>query len=53
VAVNVKKLHRTGAPAKLNARLEAQLPSGGDPATLAAAELLTLDPAPLNLELMT
>ena len=52
VAVNIKKLYRTGATPKLNDRLEAELPSGGDPATLDAAELLTLDPAPLVLEVM-
>jgi hypothetical protein len=53
IAVNIKKLYRTGATPTLKARLEAELPSGGDPSTLAAAELLTLDPAPLVLELMT
>ncbi|MEA3207794.1 MAG: hypothetical protein QOE70_851 [Chthoniobacter sp.] len=52
VAVNIRKLHRTGATPKLNARLEANLPAGGDPASLAAAELLTLDPAPMDLEVM-
>jgi hypothetical protein len=52
VAVNISALHRTGAAAIVNARLEANLPSGGDPNSLGAAELLTLDPAPLNLEVM-
>jgi hypothetical protein len=28
------------------------LPHGGDPASLGAAELLTLDPAPIDLEVM-
>lgn len=51
-AVNIKKLHRTDATAKLNPRLEAELPSGGDPAILDAAELLTLDPAALKLGVM-
>jgi hypothetical protein len=37
---------------KLNSRLEAELPHGGDPASLGAAELLTLDPAPIDLEVM-
>ena len=52
VAVNITRLHRTGAPAIVNARLEANLPSGGDPNSLGAAELLSLDPAPINLEAM-
>ncbi len=52
VAVNLKKLYRTGNVAKLNVRLEAELPNGGDPNSLGAAELLTLDPAPINLEVM-
>jgi predicted phage baseplate assembly protein len=52
VAVNLKTLHRTGAAATLEMRLEAELPNGGDPASLGAAELLTLDPAPLDLEVM-
>ncbi len=50
VAVNLKALYRTGHTAKLNPRLDANLPSGGDPNSLGAAELFTLDPAPLNLE---
>jgi len=52
VAVNIIALHRTGAPAIVNVRLEANLPSGGDPNSLGAAELLTLDPAPIDLEVM-
>ena len=52
VAVDLDKLYRTGASAKLNARLEAELPNGGDPTSLGAAELLTLDPAPFQLEVM-
>jgi len=48
-AVNVKKLHRTGATPRRNARLEANLPHGGDLQSLGAAELLTIDPAPLEL----
>ena len=52
VAVNLKTLHRTGAAATLEMRLEAELPNGGDPSSLGAAELLTLDPAPLDLEVM-
>jgi hypothetical protein len=52
VAVNIKSLYRTGNAAILNSRLEADLPNGGDPASLGAAELLTLDPAPIDLEVM-
>jgi hypothetical protein len=52
VAVDLDSLYRTGSALKLNARLEANLPNGGDPATLSAAELLTLDPAPFALEVM-
>jgi predicted phage baseplate assembly protein len=52
VAVNITALHRTGAPAIVNARLEANLPNGGDPNSLGPAELLTLDPAPIVLEVM-
>jgi hypothetical protein len=50
VAVNLKTLYRAGLAMKLNARLEADLPSGGDPNSLGAAELLTLDPVPIDLE---
>jgi hypothetical protein len=53
VALNVTRLHRTGATARLNTRLEAALPAGGNPASLSAAELLTLDPAPIELEVTT
>jgi hypothetical protein len=52
VAVDVDSLYRTGQTVKLNSRLEAELPHGGDPASLGAAELLTLDPAPIDLEVM-
>jgi hypothetical protein len=52
VAVNIKQLYRTGTVAILNARLDADLPHGGDPASLGAAELLTLDPAPVDLGVM-
>lgn len=52
IAVDLDKLYRTGSAAKLNARLEADLPNGGDPASLGAAELLTLDPAAFELEVM-
>ena len=52
VAVDLDSLYCTGQLVKLNARLEANLPNGGDPASLGAAELLTLDPAPIALEVM-
>lgn len=52
IAVNLKSLYRTGSAAKLNARLDAGLPNGGDPNSLGAAELLMLDPAPIDLEVM-
>jgi hypothetical protein len=52
VAVNIKKLYRTGNAAMLNARVEAELPQGGDPNSLGAAELLMLDSAPIELEVM-
>ncbi|HEX4666408.1 MAG TPA: putative baseplate assembly protein [Chthoniobacterales bacterium] len=53
VAVDLDSLYRTGTPLKLNARLEANLPNGGDPASLGAAELLTIDPEPFELEVMS
>ena len=52
VAVDLNSLYRSGDVVKLNDRLEAELPNGGDPASLGAAELLTLDPAPIELEVM-
>jgi hypothetical protein len=52
VAVDLDSLYRSGTPVKLNARLEADLPNGGDLASLGAAELLTLDPGPFELEVM-
>ena len=51
VAVDVDKLFRTDKDEKLNLRLDAELPRAGSEQTL-AAELLTLDPRPLNLEVM-
>lgn len=52
VAVDIDSFYRTGKTVKWNSRLEAELPNGGDPASLGAAELLTLDPAPIDLEVM-
>ena len=51
VAVDVNSLYR-GTVVKLSDRLEADLPNGGNPESLGAAELLTLDPAPIELEAM-
>jgi hypothetical protein len=48
VAVDVDKLYRTGQAAVLNRRLVAELPKIGTDGEMVAAELLTLDPAPLN-----
>jgi predicted phage baseplate assembly protein len=48
VGVNVTQLYRSDAPAALKPRLAAGLPSIGTDGTLLAAELLTLDPAPLE-----
>jgi hypothetical protein len=53
VAVNIKTLYQTGNAAILNARLEADLPKGNDPNSLGAAELFTLDPAPVDLQVMS
>jgi hypothetical protein len=51
VAVDVDKLYRTDKTEQLNIRLAAALPqTGGE--QVVAAELLTLDPSPLNLEVM-
>ncbi|MHC1767284.1 MAG: putative baseplate assembly protein [Verrucomicrobiia bacterium] len=52
VAVQLNALHRAQHAATINPRLEATLPHGGDPASLRAAELLTLDPAPIDLGIM-
>jgi predicted phage baseplate assembly protein len=52
VAVDIDNLYRTGETVKLNSRLEAELPHGDDLGSLGAAELLTLDPAPIDLETM-
>jgi hypothetical protein len=48
VAVDVNKLYRTGAAASLQTRLLAALPETLANGSLVAAELLTLDPAPLD-----
>jgi predicted phage baseplate assembly protein len=48
VAVHLNKLYRTGAAATLESRLLAALPETLADGSAAAAELLTLDPAPLD-----
>jgi hypothetical protein len=48
VAVDVNKLYRTGAAALVKARLLAALPEMLADGSVVAAELLTLDPAPLD-----
>ena len=48
VAVDVIKLHRAGSPATLETRLLAALPEMPANGTVVAAELLTLDPAPMD-----
>ena len=47
VAIDLDKLYRAGFPATLQPRLLASLPETGADGDGAAAELLTLDPAPL------
>lgn len=51
VAVDVNKLYRNDKPAAWNPRLEAAAPRPGGDEVL-AAELLTLDPSPLGLEVV-
>ncbi|MGB9182311.1 MAG: putative baseplate assembly protein [Pyrinomonadaceae bacterium] len=51
VAVDVDKLYRADTPEKLHQRLDAALPQAGGEKVV-AAELITLDPRPLNLEVM-
>lgn len=48
VAVDWDKLYRAGMPATLQPRLLAALPETGADGEVAAAELLTLDPGPLD-----
>jgi hypothetical protein len=49
VGVNVTRLYRSDAPVALNPGLAAGRPSIGTDGTLMAAELLMLDPAPLQI----
>lgn len=52
VAVDINKLHRTDEREVWNSLLRAHAPQTGDDSKAAAAELLTLDPAPLELGVM-
>ena len=52
VGVDLDHLYRSAAPVALHDRLLAALPCMQADGTLRAAELLTLDPAPLALEVM-
>jgi uncharacterized phage protein gp47/JayE len=52
VAVDVNKLHRSDQSEAWNELLSAQAPRAGDDSSVPAAELLTLDPGPLELEVM-
>lgn len=52
VAVDVNKLYRSDEAEVWNALLGAEAPQAGDDAGVPAAELLTLDPAPLELGVM-
>jgi hypothetical protein len=52
VAVDINKLYRTDAAEALNSFLAAFAPRAGDDAGVLPAELLTLDPAPLELGVM-
>jgi predicted phage baseplate assembly protein len=52
VAVDVNKLYRSDHTEALNKLLSASAPRAGDDFSVPAAELLTLDPGPLELEVM-
>jgi predicted phage baseplate assembly protein len=52
VAVDVNKLYRSDHTEALNKVLSASAPRAGDDFSVPAAELLTLDPGPLELEVM-
>ncbi|HMJ26138.1 MAG TPA: putative baseplate assembly protein [Pyrinomonadaceae bacterium] len=52
VAVDVNKLFRSDQSEAWNELLSAQAPRAGDDSSVPAAELLTLDPGPLELEVM-
>jgi len=52
VAVDINKLHRSDEAEALNSFLPARAPQPGDDAQVLPAELLTLDPTPLELGVM-
>ncbi|HYG09235.1 MAG TPA: putative baseplate assembly protein [Pyrinomonadaceae bacterium] len=52
VAVDINKLHRSDEAEALNSFLTARAPQPGDDAQVLPAELLTLDPLPLELGVM-
>jgi hypothetical protein len=52
-AVDVTKLYRVGDAAEWNARLLAAMPQAGAEGTVQAAELLILDPSPIDLGVMS
>lgn len=52
IAVDVDALFRTGDAAIMNPRLAAGFPQAGADGTVSAAELLTLDPRPVDLSVM-
>jgi predicted phage baseplate assembly protein len=51
VSVDIDEMYRTGEQARPNSRIEAAFPRPGDE-QVQAAELLTLDPSPLELEVL-
>lgn len=53
IAVDLNALYRLGEPKRLHARLAAAYPRVGSEGTVDAAELLMLDPGPLQLSTMT
>jgi len=53
VAVDLNSLYRTDGAAPINDRLLAEFPRLDSSGQMLGAELLTLDPAPLELEVMT
>ena len=52
VAVNLAAFHRADSSPELVRRIAPRLPSGSDPASLSAAQLLLLDPETLDWEVM-
>lgn len=52
IAVDITKLYRIGYPPAMNSRLLAAVPQAGEDGNISPAELLTIDPGPINLEIM-